>query len=188
MNVRNTRLAKLDAPEGQFAALILAKAGMVRLGMGHRITADITSPILYHAVGQGALGVEIRAGDPIVKELCKSLTHWKTEWMCLAERAMLRVLEGGCSVPVGVHSVLEPIEPCATGPTPSNLTITGTVTAISGSPHVEHTLSTEISSTDDAIAAGERLATILMQSGAKEILDDIFKDRQARKAEEVKAS
>jgi hydroxymethylbilane synthase len=154
--------------------------------MGDRITSDIVAPTLYHAVGQGALGVEIRIGDEKVAELCKSLTHWKTEWKCRAERSMLRVLEGGCSVPVGANTSIEPIDTGASGPTKSKLTITGTVTAMSGSPHVEHTLTGEVASAEEADALGEKLAKILIQTGAKEILEEIFRDREARTAAEKK--
>jgi hydroxymethylbilane synthase len=79
---------------------------MVRLGMGDRLTADLAPPVLYYAVSQGALGIEIRSDDAEAMELCKKLTHRETQWTCLAERACLRVLEGGCSVPVGIQSAL----------------------------------------------------------------------------------
>ena len=158
------------------------------MGWESRITADLSAPILYHAVGQGALGVEIRIGDEATKKLCESLTHWPTDWTCRAERSMLRVLEGGCSVPVGVHTTIAPLDPTTSSPTKSTLTMTGTVTAISCSPHVEHTLSIEIASVDEAVAAGEKLATILMQTGAKEILEEISKDRLARKADAEKTA
>lgn len=161
-------------------ALILAKAGLVRLGMGDRVTADISAPVLYHAVGQGALAIEIRSDDAVAKELCNSLTHWQTDWMCRAERAMLRMLEGGCSVPVGVHSVLEPLDGDAKGPTTSRLTMTGTVTAITGNPHVAHTVEVEVHSVEEADAAGVELAQILMDTGAKAILDDVNLDRESR--------
>lgn len=119
-------MAKLDAPDGPFTAIILAKAGMVRLGMGHRCTADLTAPILYHAVSQGALGVEIRSNDPEVKSLCDGLTHWQTFWRCWAERGCLRVLEGGCSVPVGIDSTFTEKAEGKSGV----LKLTGCVTAI----------------------------------------------------------
>ncbi|TDL28954.1 porphobilinogen deaminase [Rickenella mellea] len=177
----NTRLAKLDSPTGVYSAIILAKAGLVRLGMGNRVTSDITAPVLYHAVGQGALGVEIRSDDAVAKELCKALTHWQTEWMCRAERAMLRVLEGGCSVPVGVHTEIKPLNASAVGPTRSRLTITGSVTAITGQTHVVHELVEDVSNVHDVDVVGEKLAKILMENGAKAILDDINADRESRK-------
>lgn len=103
----NTRLAKLDAPTSPFAALILAISGLSRINSGHRITSPLSSPDLFHAVGQGALGVEIRSGDARVRETMRGIGHWQTEWRCGAERGCLRVLEGGCSVPVGIESILE---------------------------------------------------------------------------------
>ena len=106
----NTRLNKLDAPNSPFAALILAISGLTRLGKFNRVTSPISSPQLYHAVGQGALGVEIRAGDVRVREAMRGIGHWQTEWRCAAERGCLRVLEGGCSVPVGVESTLEELD------------------------------------------------------------------------------
>ncbi|WVQ85396.1 porphobilinogen deaminase [Cryptococcus sp. DSM 104549] len=102
----NTRFNKLDNPESPFAALILAMSGLERLSMAHRATSPLSSPTLMHAVGQGALAVEIRTKDPRVRNALRGLGHWPTEWSCGAERGCLRVLEGGCSVPVGVESEL----------------------------------------------------------------------------------
>ncbi|KAJ7037439.1 porphobilinogen deaminase, dipyromethane cofactor binding domain-containing protein [Mycena alexandri] len=158
----NTRMAKLDAEDGPYAALILAKSGMVRLGKGDRLTTDLRPPTLYHAVSQGALAA---------MELCKQLTHRETEWSCLAERAYLRVLEGGCSVPVGVSTQLDDA---------GELKITGCVTSLDGGLHVEHTLKEKIASTEDAEAVGARLAKILIDNGAGKILADINKDRERR--------
>ncbi|GAA5869045.1 hypothetical protein JCM8547_008685 [Rhodosporidiobolus lusitaniae] len=99
-----TRLKKLDDPSSSYTALILASAGLIRIGLGSRITAAVTSPNLYHAVGQGAIGVEIRQDDPRAEEIIGSLECWKTSWRTRAERRMLAVLEGGCSVPVGCET------------------------------------------------------------------------------------
>ncbi|KAG2070638.1 porphobilinogen deaminase [Suillus decipiens] len=179
----NTRLAKLDAPDGPYTALILAKAGLVRLGFGDRVTADLTAPILYHAVSQGALAVEIRADDQEARKLCKALTHQETQWKCLAERALLRELEGGCSVPVGVSTSLSHIDKSAGELIRATLTITGCVTSLDGSVHVQDTLSQEIESTRDAEELGRNLATKLLSSGAKAILEDITQDRRKRATE-----
>ncbi|KAI0960944.1 hypothetical protein AcV7_000181 [Taiwanofungus camphoratus] len=178
----NTRIAKLDAPDGPYAALILAKAGLVRLGWGSRVTADLGPPTLLHAVSQGALAIEIRADDAITRDLCAALTHWPTEWSCRAERACLRVLEGGCSVPVGVHTQLRE-SGCGKG---GVLTIMGCVTSLSGKEHVEHTLEEDVSSMEEAEALGKRLARLLIDTGARTILDEITKDRE-RKIEQSKA-
>ncbi|KAG2160206.1 porphobilinogen deaminase, dipyromethane cofactor binding domain-containing protein [Suillus bovinus] len=180
INPRNTRLAKLDAPDGPYTALILAKAGLVRLGMGDRITVDLTAPILFHAVSQGALAVEIRADDQEAQELCKTLTHEETQWKCLAERALLRELEGGCSVPVGVSTSLSQIDKSDGKLTRATLEITGCVTSLDGSVHVQDTLSQEVKSIQDAEELGRNLAIKLMSDGAKAILDDITQDRRKR--------
>ncbi|KAJ7451134.1 porphobilinogen deaminase, dipyromethane cofactor binding domain-containing protein [Mycena latifolia] len=173
----NTRMAKLDAPDGPYAALILAKSGMVRNGMGDRLTADILPPTLYHAVSQGALAVEIRSDDTEALELCQKLTHRETQWSCLAERACLRVLEGGCSVPVGVSTKLEGTE----------LELTGCVTSLDGGLHVQHTLKEKVDSVEEVEAVGARLAKILIESGAGQILSDINEDR-ARRVGEAEAA
>jgi hydroxymethylbilane synthase len=172
-------MAKLDAPDGPYAALILAKSGMVRLGMGGRLTADIQPPTLVHAVSQGALAVEVRSDDAEALELCKKLTHRRTQWSCLAERACLRVLEGGCSVPVGVWTKLD-VEK-------GQLELTGCVTSLDGSLHVQHTLKENVGSVEEAEAVGAKLATILIETGAGEILADINKDR-ARRVGEAEAA
>ncbi|KAJ7596825.1 porphobilinogen deaminase, dipyromethane cofactor binding domain-containing protein [Mycena floridula] len=171
----NTRLAKLDAPDGPFAALILANAGLVRLGMGDRVTSNVLPPTLFHAVSQGALAVEIRANDKAALELCQKITHRETQLRCLAERACLRVLEGGCSVPVGVDTLLD-----ETG----LLTMTGCVTALDGSKHVEHTLRETVNNVEEAETVGEKLAKILIDSGAGAILAAINVDREQRQKEE----
>ncbi|KAJ2394280.1 hypothetical protein GGI23_004749, partial [Coemansia sp. RSA 2559] len=99
----NTRMAKLDADDSPYAALVLAAAGMKRLGEQDRITHMLDS-VLY-AVGQGALGIEARAGDAGVKQrVAQCLSHRATRLACLAERQLMRDLEGGCSVPIGVRS------------------------------------------------------------------------------------
>ena len=176
----NTRLAKLDAPDGPYAALVLAKAGMVRIGWTDRLTSDIKPPTLYYAVSQGALAIEVRADDKEAIELCQKLTHKPTLWKCMAERACLRVLEGGCSVPVGITSTLEGEEGNET------LTLTGCVTAIDGQTHVEETVIGAVSSVAEAEEVGIDLAKLLMENGARKILDDINVDRE-RRIQEAKA-
>jgi hydroxymethylbilane synthase len=167
---RDTRVAKLDAPDGPYTAIILAKAGLVRYGMAHRITVDLGAPTLYHAVSQGALGVEIRTDDAAAIALLAPIIHAPSEWSTAAERACLRVLEGGCSVPVGVNSAL----------VDGKLRLTGCVTALQGNLHVEHTLDEPVKSKADAEALGARLAHILIDTGAKEILDEVAIDRERR--------
>lgn len=167
---RDTRLAKLDDPNGPYSAIIIAKAGLERMGWGSRVTNDLGPPTMYHAVSQGALGIEVRSDDLEALELCKRITHQRTEWMCSAERSCLRVLEGGCSVPVGVSSRL------ADG----LLVITGCVTALDGSQHVEYTVEGNVGSKEEAEALGVKLAHTLLDNGAQGILDAILKDRERK--------
>lgn len=110
----NTRLAKLDAPNGPYTALILAAAGLVRLNFHSRITAFLSSPVLLHSVGQGSLAIEVRTppagADPTtnrdarIRELIRSIGDWRATFRAEAERALLKELEGGCSIPVGVET------------------------------------------------------------------------------------
>ncbi|SNX82519.1 related to HEM3 - porphobilinogen deaminase [Melanopsichium pennsylvanicum] len=113
----NTRLAKLDAPNGPYTALILAAAGLVRLNFHSRITAFLSSPVLLHSVGQGSLAIEVRkpsqGADPTtnrdarIRELIRSIGDWRATFRAEAERALLKELEGGCSIPVGVETRFE---------------------------------------------------------------------------------
>lgn len=149
------------------------------MDLGHRATADLGAPILYHAVSQGGLGVEIRSDDTHAAELLKAVVHWPTQWACFAERACLRVLEGGCSVPVGIDSNLE-----VQGEGKGLLKLTGCVTGLDGSQHVQHSLEGTVESQAEAEALGVRLAKVLIDTGARAILDDITKDRAQRVEEE----
>lgn len=131
---------------------------------------------MYHAVSQGALAIEVRAEDQAAIELCRKISHWETAWTCTAERACLRVLEGGCSVPVGVASEL------VQGENTHVLKLTGCVTSMDGRSHVEYTLEDKVESLDDAEGKGVKLAKILLEAGAKGILDEIKADRQRKMA------
>jgi hydroxymethylbilane synthase len=104
-NNRDTRLAKLDAEDGPYTCIFLASAGLRRMNKESRITATLPPQIFQHAVGQGALGVEIRANDPVALKLVGALNHPPTRYRCLAERSLLRTLQGGCSAPIGANTV-----------------------------------------------------------------------------------
>jgi len=154
-----TRLEKLDA--GDYDCLILAAAGLTRLGFGDRIHQIIPGDISLHAVGQGALGIECVDGNPDVLEMIKVLEHGPTAARCLAERAFLRELEGGCQVPIGVNTAIE-------GDT---LTLTGMVASLDGKRLIRDQQS---GSTADAETIGKQLADTLKGQGAGEILKEIF--------------
>ncbi len=101
----NTRLAKLDA--GEFDAIILACAGLKRLGFDHRIGAAIDEDFLLPAGGQGAVGIEYRETDSRVAELLAPLAHEETSRRVIAERTVVRRLDGGCDVPIASFAVAE---------------------------------------------------------------------------------
>ncbi|XP_036325910.1 porphobilinogen deaminase [Rhagoletis pomonella] len=103
----NTRLAKLDAPNSKFAGIILAQAGLVRMGWDSRISQVLEPTDLLYAVGQGALAVECRANDLEVLGMLRSLMCLSTTCRILAERSFLKTLGGGCSAPVAVWSNLD---------------------------------------------------------------------------------
>jgi len=182
-----TRLSKLDEPEGPFSALILASAGLIRLNLSSRITASLDAPTVLYAVGQGALAIETRANDDRVRKMVAKLNEWQTSWRVLAEREMLRVLEGGCSVPVGVVTSLRPIQQQEDEdePTPSIIKMEGCIVSLSGKTAVRSSYEREISSAEEAEALGQDVAQDLIRKGGKEILEELgrtvkavdFKDR-----------
>ncbi|MFM8604126.1 MAG: hydroxymethylbilane synthase, partial [Cyanobium sp.] len=158
-----TRLEKLDA--GEFDCLILAAAGLGRLGLGDRIHELIDPAISLHAVGQGALGIECRDGDTAVLERIKVLEHAPTARRCLAERAFLRSLEGGCQVPIGVNSRFEGEGEAA------ELLLTGMVASLDGERLIRDEARGPQS---DPEAIGIALAEKLRAQGAGAILEEIF--------------
>ena len=155
----NTRMAKLDA--GEYDALILAFAGLHRLGMGDRIHQVLPMSVSLHAVGQGALGIECRSDDLELISLLKVIEHPQTRDRCLAERSFLRELEGGCQVPIGVNTEING----------ENLTLIGIVASVDGQKFAKDTVT---GATTDAEELGKELAQRLRQQGAQEILDEIF--------------
>ncbi|QNJ14716.1 porphobilinogen deaminase [Synechococcus sp. A18-46.1] len=154
-----TRLEKLDS--GDYDCLILAAAGLERLGFGNRIHQIIPGDISLHAVGQGALGIECMEDKPEVLEIIKVLEHTTTSRRCLAERAFLRELEGGCQVPIGVNSQINNEE----------LTLTGMVASLDGKRLIRDEAS---GSAADPESIGIELAGKLKQQGAGAILKEIF--------------
>ena len=156
----NTRLAKLDS--GEYDALILAAAGLGRLGMSNRIHQVIPKEISLHAVGQGALGIEcLSDNEKLISLLKEAIEHPATRDRCLAERAFLRDLEGGCQVPIGVNTEING----------DQLTMTGIVASIDGTKRVQDTVSGSLSEPEKL---GSELAHLLREQGAQEILDEIF--------------
>jgi len=155
----NTRLKKLDA--GDYDALVLAVAGLQRLGMGDRVSQAIPSEISLHAVGQGALGIECREGDTPILNLLSAIEDAESRDRTLAERAFLRELEGGCQVPIGVNSAIEG----------DQLTLTGMVASLDGQQLLKDTVTRDRAESDQI---GDELAQLLREKGAQAILDEIF--------------
>ena len=158
-----TRLEKLDA--GIYDCLILAAAGLERLGLADRIHELIDPTISLHAVGQGALGIECRQGDAQSLELIQVLEHRPTALRCRAERAFLRQLEGGCQVPIGVNSHIE------AGVEQPELVLTGMVASLDGQRLIRDVCR---GPQDDPESIGIALAERLRSQGATEILEEIF--------------
>lgn len=187
-----TRLRKLDDPTTTYTALILASAGLIRLGQRDRITAPVTSPVLFHAVGQGAIGIEIRSNDQRATDIVGALEDWKTGWTTRCERSMLRVLEGGCSVPVACESKLVDLATTpatdstrktnGTGgrhfvsiydPHSARMTLTGNITSLSGATSVTRIQTAILNSIEDAEALGASVAHELIAGGGRAILEEL---------------
>jgi hydroxymethylbilane synthase len=151
----NTRLAKLDA--GDYDAIILAAAGLIRLGFAARIRGYITAEESLPAIGQGAIGIECRTDDPRVHDLIASLHHRETAQRVRAERAMNARLHGGCQVPIAGYATLEG----------SRLHLRGLV----GDPDGSRILRAEaVGALDEPEALGMAVAEDLLTQGAGEIL------------------
>lgn len=192
----NTRMKKLDDPASPFAAIILAVAGLVRLSLAHRITSFLSPPTLFHAVGQGALGIEIRSvpSSPAsprleeVRQMVGRIEHWQTSWRCYSERELLRTLEGGCSVPVGCASTLVDLSAPSTSSSSlakkAELTLQGVVTSLDGSREVSTSMSEIVNSRSQAEALGRRVAEKLKEQGADAILEELGRLKEKKVQEE----
>ena len=157
----NTRLAKLDS--GQYDAIILAAAGLIRLEMGERIRDFIEPEVSLPANGQGAVGIECRINDEVTKALLAPLEHSETRIRVNAERAMNRHLEGGCQVPIGAYALVDG----------DQVHLRGLVGAIDGSEILRDEISGHV---DDAEKLGVELAKKLLAQGADKILADVYRD------------
>ena len=150
-----TRLRKLA--EQDLDAIILAEAGLVRLGLADRVTEVLDSSWMLPAVGQGAIGLECRADDAETRHLVEALNDPATWRRVSAERAMLYALGGGCLVPIGVASRVED----------GVLTVRGAVLSADGRRRV---VATHVGPATTPLAVGQELAAMLLAEGAAEIL------------------
>ena len=152
-----TRLKKFD--ESDLDGMILAYAGVFRLGLGDRASQLIPFEIMLPAVGQGAVAIEIREDDVRTTQVVSKLNHPPTRVCISVERAFLRRLEGGCQVPIGAHATLDG----------DNVTLEGMVASLDGTVMFREQISGEA---QDADLLGTRLADELIKLGARELLEN----------------
>ncbi len=164
----NTRLRKLD--EGQYDAIILAAAGLIRLEMSERIAQFIEPEKMLPANGQGAVGIECRNDDDTIKTLLAPLECGTTRIRVLAERAMNKALEGGCQVPIGSYGVISQ--------NGKELHLRGLVGAIDGSEMIESEITGPI---EQGEALGDKLAQELLSRGADKILKAVYSENNDEK-------
>jgi hydroxymethylbilane synthase len=151
----DTRLRKLD--EGQYDALILATAGLVRLGLEARIDARIPQEQMLPAVGQGAIGLEIRSDDALAASVVSKVDDANTRLACIAERALLRTLGGGCQLPIAAHATI----------TGDKVQLQALVAAPDGTQIIREAAN---GPRDQGEEIGQRLGERLLERGAQEFL------------------
>ena len=170
----DTRLQKLDAEDSEYSVLILAAAGLHRTSRHARIAQyldrDTEGGGMLYAVGQGGLALETRAEDSRTLELLKPFEDEKTMLAIETERSIMRMLEGGCSIPIGVETAwLEG----------NKLRLTGCVVSVEGTEAADAEAVEEVTTREQAVAFGKRVAQMLVDNGAQAILDVINADREA---------
>ena len=155
----DTRLRKVKT--GSYDAIILASAGLNRLGWTSHITEEISEEILLPAMGQGALGIETRLDDTKTYDFISTLNHKHTNYAVTAERALVGRLDGGCQVPIGAYAKIE-----------NNLiSLKGLVASLDGETIYT---SENTGPVDDAINIGQELGSRLLKMGANEILEKLI--------------
>jgi len=155
----DTRMRKLR--EGQYDAIVLAAAGLRRLGWENEITELLNPDVSLPAIGQGALAIEGRADDTFVRSLLSGLEHSETRTTVSAERALLRRLQGGCQVPIAAHATLA-------GP---QMSLEGLVASVDGKEVIRETVQ---GAAEDHESLGVQLAERLLTRGADRILRSIY--------------
>ena len=158
----DTRVRKLE--EGEYDAIILAAAGLNRLGKTQLVKQVIDPVVMCPAAGQGALGIEIRLGDTVMRDHLKFLDDPAARATTVAERALLNKLGGGCQVPIGAHAVMED----------GQLTLVGICARPDGTE-----LLREVQSGADPVELGERIGKALLARGADKILHDVYGENAA---------
>jgi hydroxymethylbilane synthase len=155
----DTRIRKLD--EGQFDAIIVAVAGVKRLGLAYRITEILEPEICLPAIGQGAIGIECRVNDKVINTILGALNHQETSISVRTERALLRRLGGGCQVPIAAYARIED----------GRVIMDGLVGSITGEKVIKSHAEGKL---EDHEKLGTNLAEDLLSRGAKEILAEVY--------------
>ena len=156
-----TRLKKLD--EGEYDAIILAAAGMMRLGLEDRISEVISTDIILPAIGQGAIGIQMRTGDDEVLEKICLLNHETTRQQVEAERVVSRHLYGGCQLPIAAYAEIDR----------EQINIIAMVGRVDGSEIIKDSVNGNL---QDREALGLQLAETLLKNGADDILKEYLHD------------
>ncbi len=154
----NTRLKKLES--GEFDAIILAAAGIIRLGMKEKISEYLDEKIMLSAVGQGALCIESREDDEKIQSILKPLNHNDTYIAITGERAFLKRLQGSCHIPVACFGKISE----------NDLILTGLIASENGERIIRQTIKKNINSAEQA---GIELADNLLSRGGREILENL---------------
>jgi hydroxymethylbilane synthase len=159
----NTRMRRLE--ESDWAGMVLARAGIARLGMLDRTGEVLSAELFLPAVGQGALGVEVREEDMRVRAIVEELNHEPTQRSTAAERALLHRLEGGCQIPIGAYARVEAAEGAE-----ARLTLDALVGSLDGTTVIRDRA---VGSIGEAEQLGIALADMLLRAGADQILQEI---------------
>lgn len=167
----DTRLRKLES--GEYDAILLAAAGLIRLGMAERITQYLDEKLMVPAVGQGALCIESRQNDPVISQMLAKLDHKISRIPVEAERSFLKKLEGSCHIPVACFGR---IAESAQVPGRVELILTGLVASEDGTKVIRETITSPLEMAKTSLAAekiGMELAEMLLMKGAKQILENL---------------
>jgi hydroxymethylbilane synthase len=158
----DTRLRKVES--GEYEAVMVAKAGLDRLGLSQRISEILAPEVCMPAVGQGAIAVECRLKDTEAADLLAPLDDAETRAAIIAERALLSALHGGCQVPMGAWARIERGE----------LVLDACVCSVDGSQYVKQRAAAPA---DQAAQLGEHMARVLVEAGAQSILEEVSRQR-----------
>jgi hydroxymethylbilane synthase len=158
----DTRLRKVES--GEYEAVMLAKAGLDRLGLSNRITEIMSPETFLPAVGQGAVAVECRLKDTEASEMVSGLDDAETRTAIIAERALLSALHGGCQVPLGAWARIERGE----------LVLEACVCSVDGVQFIKQRAT---AAPEQAAELGGHMAKLLMEAGAQNILEEVSRSR-----------